>query len=151
MEIERKFLVRGDFKTFASRHYHIAQGYLSRDPERTVRVRIRDNQGFLTIKGKSSESGMSRFEWEREIPLAEAQALLELCLPVVIEKTRYIIPEKSGLSYEVDEFHGVHTGLCLAEIELHSEDEAFDKPAWLGEEVTGDLRYYNAFLSQKKG
>lgn len=147
MEIERKFLVKGDFKPFVSQQYQIAQAYLSKQPERTVRVRIRDNKGFLTIKGKSSASGMSRYEWEKELPLLEAQELLRLCEPIIIEKTRYIVPEESGLYFEVDVFYGAHKGLVLAEIELPSEDAHFERPEWLGKEVTGDSRYYNSYLS----
>lgn len=147
MEIERKYLVKGQFKHLATAKHKIAQGYLSKDPERTVRVRIKDDKGYLTIKGKSSASGMSRFEWEKEIPLAEAENLLKLCLPVIIEKKRYIVPEQSGLVYEVDEFYGEHKGLLLAEIELPSEDTAFAKAEWLGEEVTGKPEYYNSYLS----
>ncbi len=147
MEIERKYLVSGEFKPYVSRQYQIAQGYLSKDPDRTVRVRIRDTEGFLTIKGKSSVSGMSRFEWEKKIPLAEAQELLKLCLPAVIQKTRYIVPAEDTLFFEVDEFYGDNAGLILAEIEVKSEDQAFEKPLWLGEEVTGDPRYYNSYLS----
>lgn len=146
-EIERKFLVKGDFKPFASSQKQLKQGYLSKVPERTVRVRIQDDEGFLTIKGKSNASGMSRFEWEKAIPLDEAESLLLLCEPSIIEKTRYLVPEKGGLCFEVDVFGGNHAGLILAEIELSSEDESFDKPQWLGEEVTGDLRYYNSYLS----
>lgn len=147
MEIERKFLVSGDFKPFVSKKFQIIQGYLSKDAERTVRIRIRDDKGFLTIKGKSSPSGMSRFEWEKEIPLAEAESLLELCLPVVIEKVRYIIPEANGLFFEVDEFFGQHRGLLLAEIEVPSEESTFERPSWLGKEVTGNPKYYNSYLS----
>ena len=147
MEIERKFLVKGDFKAYADSSVDIAQGYLSSVPERTVRVRTWDDKGFLTIKGKSNASGMSRFEWEKEIPLDEAKQLLDLCEPTIITKTRYFVPEKSGLTYEVDIFHGAHHGLVMAELELPSENADFDKPEWLGEEVTGDARYYNSYLS----
>lgn len=150
MEIERKFLVKGDFKALAESSVNIAQGYLSSVPERTVRVRIWGDKGFLTIKGKSNASGMSRFEWEKEIPQEEAKQLLGLCQPTIIEKTRYFVPEKSGLTYEVDIFHGAHEGLVMAELELPSEDTVFDTPEWLGEEVTGDVRYYNSYLSSKE-
>lgn len=150
MEIERKFLVKGDFKPFATSCISISQGYLSTEPERTVRVRTWNKKGFITIKGKSNESGMSRFEWEKEIDLEEAQQLLQLCLPVIIEKKRYLIPEKSGLVFEVDEFFGAHNGLVMAEIELPQEDALFIKPEWLGEEVTGDVHYYNSYLSKAK-
>ncbi|WET02690.1 CYTH domain-containing protein [Flavobacterium sp. YJ01] len=148
VEIERKFLVKSDdFKTQAFAQNKIAQGYLSSVPERTVRVRIKGHKGFITIKGIGQNSGMSRFEWENEIPLDEAQELLKLCEKGKIEKTRYEI--KAGIHvYEVDEFYGENEGLVMAEIELNSEDEVFEKPEWLGEEVTNDQRYYNAYLSK---
>ncbi len=146
-EIERKFLVEGEFKYDAIQSSHIVQGYLSSDPERSVRVRIRDNRGFLTIKGKSSESGASRFEWEQEIDEQDARKLLEICEPGVIDKTRYIVPW-AGHNFEVDEFYGDNQGLTLAEVELHDENEHFEKPDWLGSEVTGNKRYYNAMLKQ---
>lgn len=149
MEIERKFLVQGDFIALATSQTSIAQGYLSSVPERTVRVRIRDEKGFLTIKGKSNESGMSRYEWEKEITLQEAKELLPLCEPGVIEKVRYLVPEASGLFFEVDVFSGRHDGLVLAEIELPDESTPFDAPSWLGQEVTGDVRYYNSYLSKQ--
>ena len=142
-EIERKFLVRGDFKQFAHKSEHIVQGYLSRVPGRTVRVRICDNKGFLTIKG----AGFAHFEWEKEIAFGDAKSLLALCEPGIIDKTRYLVADGAH-TWEVDEFHGLNSGLLLAEIELSSEDEAFEKPDWLGEEVTGDPRYSNSFLSK---
>ena len=145
-EIERKFLVKGDYRSWVTRETRITQGYLSSVPERTVRARIKGDKGFLTIKGIGSKSGASRFEWEREISIEEADSLLEICEPGVIDKTRFIVPEKSGLKFEVDEFYGDNEGLTVAEIELPSEDHPFDKPAWLGEEVTGDARYYNSML-----
>ncbi len=148
MEIERKFLVKGDFKPFVEKRFRIEQGYLSSVPERTVRVRIVGERGFLTIKGKASARGMSRFEWEKEIPPGEAETLLALCEEGRIKKTRYIVPEKSGLMFEVDVFEGMHAGLIMAEIELPTEDTAFEKPGWLGKEVTGDARFYNASLSK---
>jgi adenylate cyclase len=149
IEIERKFLVSSDaFKSDVLRQNHIAQGYLSSVPERTVRVRIKGEKGFLTIKGKTNESGMSRFEWEREIPVAEAKELLLLCEKGVIEKTRYEIQIGQHL-FEVDEFYGENEGLIMAEVELQSETEFFEKPVWLGEEVTNDNRYYNSYLSQR--
>ncbi len=136
-EIERKFLVVGDFKASAFKQTRITQGYLSSVPERTVRVRVKGEKGFITIKGIGSESGASRFEWEKEIPVAEVQG--------VIDKTRYLV--KAGEhTFEVDEFYGDNEGLTVAEVELASENEAFDKPAWLGEEVTGDVKYYNSML-----
>jgi len=147
-EIERKFLVKNDvFKTLATAKKNIAQGYLNTDPERTVRVRIANDKAFLTVKGKGNESGMTRFEWEKEIAVEEASALLLLCEKGVIEKTRFEIPEGKHL-YEVDEFYGENESLIIAEIELSDENEAFEKPDWLGIEVTNDERYYNAYLSR---
>lgn len=145
-EIERKFLVRGEFKSQAFQAERIIQGYLSSQPERTVRVRIRGDRGFLTIKGKSSENGLSRYEWEKEIPLAEALELMSLTEPGRIDKTRYLV-RKGKHVFEVDEFYGENEGLILAEVELKDENEVFEKPEWLGTEVTGDLRYYNAMLT----
>ncbi|MFM2369337.1 MAG: hypothetical protein RL619_1637 [Bacteroidota bacterium] len=147
IEIERKFLVKNDsFKTAAFTQNHIAQGYLSSVPERTVRVRIKGEKGFLTIKGISNESGLSRFEWEKEISVEEAKKLLLLCEKGVIDKTRFEV--KSGNHvYEIDVFYGDNEGLIIAEIELDSETETFEKPNWLGEEVTHDKRYYNSYLS----
>ncbi|WP_294960221.1 CYTH domain-containing protein [uncultured Flavobacterium sp.] len=148
VEIERKFLVKSDsFKKQAFTQNKIAQGYLSSAPERTVRVRIKGHKGFITIKGISHSGGMSRFEWENEIPLDEAQELLKLCEKGKIEKTRYEIKYGEHV-FEVDEFYGENEGLVMAEIELNSEDEVFEKPEWLGEEVTNDERYYNAYLSK---
>lgn len=147
-EIERKFLVRGDFKAQARRANRVVQGYLSSVPARTVRVRIKDDQGYLTIKGIGSGSGASRYEWEREIPVTEARELLAICEPGVIDKTRYLV-EHAGKEFEVDEFHGDNRGLIVAELELEAEDERFEAPDWLGEEVTGDDRYYNAMLVKK--
>lgn len=147
-EIERKFLVRGDFKSLAFRSERITQGYLSSLPERTVRVRIKGNEGFITIKGLSNASGLTRYEWEKEIPVDEARELLQLSEPGMIDKTRYLIQVGKHV-FEVDEFYGENEGLILAEIELQSEDEPFEKPEWLGKEVTGDPRYYNAMLSKK--
>ena len=149
IEIERKFLVTSTafLDEFRAKN-RIVQGYLSSVPERTVRVRIKGDKGYLTIKGKSSDSGMSRMEWEKEIALEEAEQLLRLCEAGVIDKIRYEIPVGKHL-YEVDVFSGENEGLILAEIELESENEAFEKPNWLGMEVTNDTRYYNAYLSQK--
>ena len=147
IEIERKFLVNSDaFKNDALRKNHIAQGYLNSTPERTVRVRIKGDTGYLTIKGKSNETGLSRFEWEKEIPLEEAKALLLLCEKGIIEKNRYEVPVGKHL-FEVDEFFGENEGLLLAEVELQSESEFFEKPHWLGDEVTQDQRYYNSYIS----
>ena len=147
IEIERKFLVTADaFKVAAFAQNRIKQGYLSSVPERTVRIRIKGDKGFLTIKGVSNESGLSRFEWEKEIPVEEAEKLLLLCEKGVIDKTRFEV--KAGAHvFEVDEFYGENEGLTVAEIELGSETEIFEKPEWLGKEVTHDKRYYNSYLS----
>ena len=148
-EIERKFLVKGAYKSLAFQSVRITQGYLNSAPERTVRVRVKGDRGFLTIKGRSSVSGASRYEWEREIPVEEARALLELAEPGVIDKTRHLIRNTDGRHlWEVDEFYGDNEGLTVAEIELQAEDEAFDRPDWLGEEVTADRRYYNSMLAK---
>ncbi len=145
-EIERKFLVKSEaFKRQATKATRIVQGYLSSVPERTVRVRIKGEKGYLTIKGIGNESGASRFEWETEISKEDAEKLLKICEPGVIDKTRYLVPVGNH-TFEVDEFYGENEGLILAEVELQSEDEEFQKPDWLGEEVTGDVRYYNAML-----
>ncbi|WP_302458044.1 CYTH domain-containing protein [Mediterranea massiliensis] len=144
-EIERKFLVRGEYKSQAYASSRIVQGYICSARGRTVRVRIRDTKGYLTIKGASDAAGMSRYEWEREIPLAEAEELMKLCEPGVIDKTRYLV--RSGRHvFEVDEFYGDNQGLVMAEVELTSETEPFEKPAFIGREVTGDVRYYNSQL-----
>ena len=144
-EIERKFLVTGEYKSQAYAHSRIVQGYISSARGRTVRVRIRDERGYLTIKGASDKSGISRYEWEKEIPLDEARDLLKLCEPGIIDKTRYLV--RSGQHvFEVDEFYGENEGLTVAEVELSSEDEPFVKPAFIGREVTGDVRYYNSQL-----
>ena len=148
LEIERKFLVRGEYKHLASGSVHIAQGYLSSASGRTVRVRVRGDRGYLTVKGPSKDGGLSRFEWETEIPAAVARALLELCEPGAIDKTRWLIPAGDGRhTWEVDEFHADNEGLTVAEIELASSDDTFERPGWLGEEVTGDRRYYNSMLT----
>lgn len=145
-EIERKFLVSGEFRQDSPESYRIMQGYICSDPDRTVRVRVRGDKGFLTIKGRSSGDGLSRYEWEKEIPVSEAVELMALCGSGVIDKTRYLVPFGRH-TYEVDVFHGANEGLVLAEIELAEEQETFEKPSWLGEEVTGDPRYYNSMLS----
>jgi adenylate cyclase len=135
-----------EFKNEYYTKNEIAQGYLSSNPERTVRIRIKGNKGYLTIKGIGNESGASRFEWEKEIELNEAKQLLKLCEKGVIEKTRYEV--KSGNHViEVDEFHGDNNGLIIAEIELENENESIEKPHWLGNEVTNDERYYNSYIS----
>lgn len=146
VEIERKFLVDGEFRHIAESSVRVVQGYLSSVPERTVRVRVYGDRGFITIKGIGSSSGMSRFEWEKEISCEEAMSLLEICEAGVIDKTRHIVRVGDHV-YEVDEFHGDNEGLVVAEIELSSEDESFVRPDWLGREVTGDSRYYNSMLS----
>ena len=178
VETERKFLVRDNsYKSQAVKSFRIKQGYIAHDGGNTVRVRIRDNQGFLTIKGPSYD-GISRFEWEREISLEDAEALCTLCRGGFIDKIRYIVPAETSKNanesagedfcfakkkadasqksspagssryFEVDEFFGDNEGLVMAEIELEKPDEPFDRPAWLGEEVTGDRRYYNSHLLQ---
>ena len=146
IEIERKFLVQGEYKSLATSHSHIAQGYFDTAPGRTVRVRIRDDKAYLTIKGPSNADGLSRYEFEQQIPFADGVYMLEhLCLPGVIDKTRWLV--KSGKhTFEVDEFHGVNAPLVMAEVELQSEDEPYQKPLFIGKEVTGDRRYYNSQL-----
>ena len=148
IEIERKFLVTSAvYKTLAFAKNEIVQGYLNSNPERTVRVRIKGEKGFLTIKGKGNSSGMSRFEWEKEIPVDEAKTLLDLCESGVISKMRFEVKIGQHI-FEVDEFFGENRGLVIAEIELISETESFEKPSWIGKEVTNDERFYNAYLSQ---
>ena len=148
-EIERKFLVTSNaFKTEAHKHTRIIQGFLNTHPERTVRVRLKGNIGFLTVKGKSSANGLSRFEWETVIPKAEAKALLKLCEPGIIDKIRYEVQFGNHV-FEVDVFSEENQGLIVAEVELTSENEAFKKPYWLGKEVTGQKKYYNSQLSKK--
>lgn len=142
LEIERKFLVKGDFMPFVKESVHIVQGYLNLDKNRTVRVRIRGDRGFITVKGPTD--GVKRFEWEKEIPVGEASEMLELCRGV-IDKTRCLVPA-GGHTYEVDVFHGDNEGLVVAEIELSDPDEIFVRPEWLGEEVSRDRRYYNSQL-----
>lgn len=147
LEIERKFLVTSDaFKKETHTQTRIKQGYLSTDPERTVRVRIKGEKGFLTIKGKSNETGTTRVEVEEEIAFAKAETLLKLCLSGIIDKTRYEVTIGHH-TWEVDEFYGDNTGLLLAEIELSNENESFTKPTWIGEEVTADKKYYNSYIS----
>jgi len=147
LEIERKFLVIGDFKSQAYAQSRIIQGYISSAKGRTVRVRIRDDKGYLTIKGPSNIGGLARFEWEKEIPLEDALQLMKICEPGLIDKTRYLV--KSGKHvFEVDEFYGENEGLVMAEVELAYEQEPFEKPDFIGMEVTGDRRYYNSQLRQ---
>lgn len=150
IEIERKFLVNSnEYKNKAHKSIKIVQGYLSKDPERTVRIRICDDRGFITIKGISSEDGLSRYEWEKEIPFQEAKELLSICLPTIIEKSRFEVYHKNIL-FEVDEFYGKHEGLILAEVELESTQEKVELPDWIGKEVTGNKNYYNAVLSNSE-
>lgn len=146
-EIERKFLVRGEFKQVAFSSSRITQGYICASPGRTVRIRIRNDKGYITIKGALNTSGISRYEWEKEIPLDEAKELMIFCLPGVIDKTRYLVEYEKHI-WEVDEFYGDNEGLIIAEIELKQENEPFDKPCFVGEEVTGDPRFYNSHLMQ---
>jgi CYTH domain-containing protein len=147
-EIERKFLVKGDFAQDAVRQKRIIQGYICADMARTVRVRIQGDDAFLTIKSAPDGKGWSRYEFEKPISPTDAGELLKLCLPGVIDKVRHWIHVGNHL-WEVDVFHGENEGLVVAEIELSSEDETFELPAWAGEEVSGDSKYYNASLSQK--
>lgn len=147
LEIERKFLVEGNFKSEAYASDRIVQGYLCSAKERTVRVRINGKKGYLTIKGISNDNGTTRYEFEKEISLKEAEELLKLCEPGIIDKVRFRIKQENHV-WEVDEFHADNEGLIMAEIELSSEDESFTIPEWLGKEVTGDKRYYNSMLSK---
>jgi len=146
IEIERKYLVNNDtFKRLSHKAIRITQGYLNSDKARTVRVRMMGDQGFLTIKGLSDQAGLTRFEWEKEISMSEAQDLLKLCEPGVIDKTRYLVEYQKQI-FEVDEFYGENQGLIVAELELTTAQQAVSKPDWLGDEVTGDKRYYNSTL-----
>lgn len=146
-EIERKFLVDGDWRPLVSSSNHIAQGYICAERGRTVRVRLRDDRGYLTIKGPSDNGGLSRYEWEKEIAAADAADLMRLCVGGIIDKTRHLVPY-GGHTFEVDEFHGENEGLVVAEVELSAPDEPFERPPFLGREVTGDRRYYNSQLMQ---
>lgn len=148
-EIERKFLVLNDsYKQEAFRSTIIIQGYLATVPGCTVRVRVRGDQGYITIKGAATAGSIARYEWEKEIPADEARELLTLCANRILEKTRYEIGAGQFV-FEVDEFHGVNKGLVIAEIELNTETDTFEKPSWLGEEVTGITRYYNSMLTKQ--
>jgi adenylate cyclase len=145
IETERKFLVKGEFRQFAVRRIKITQTYLSIDPDKTIRLRIADNKAFLTIKSRRETGSISRSEWEFRMNLTDALEIMRVCLPGKIVKTRYIIP--TGLhTFEVDVFHDQNEGLIIAEIELASDDEKFERPDWLGEEVTGNPEYYNSNL-----
>ena len=148
IEIERKFLVVSENykKNILSKH-NIKQGYLCVEPKRSVRIRIIDEKGYITVKGSASKDGLSRFEWEKEICKTDAEELIALCKSNIIEKTRFLIQYKNNI-FEVDEFHANNTGLIIAEIELNSKNQSFEKPAWLGEEVTGEKKYYNSQLIQ---
>ena len=143
-EIERKFLIKGDFMPYVSSATRIEQGYVAKSDELTLRIRTRDDKGFLTIKGRSNALGMSRSEWEYEIPVEEARELLKYSRGT-ISKTRYIVPAGEHI-FEIDRFYGANEGLVMAEVELTSEDEEYPHPEWLGEGVTGDRRYYNSQL-----
>lgn len=145
-EIERKFLVTGEFKSLATNCTHIQQGYIASGKGRTVRVRIRDEKGYLTIKGPSGKAGLSRYEFEKEIPMEDAQDLMLICEPGIIDKHRYLVPASDGHVWEVDEFHEDNDGLIMAELELQSEDEPFVLPPFIGREVTGDRRFYNSHM-----
>ena len=147
IEIERKFLIRDNsYKETATSHIRMAQGYICRESGRTVRVRKAGDRGWLTIKGPSADNGLSRFEWETEISGADAERLMKLCQAGIIEKIRHLVPYGDHI-FEVDEFLGENLGLTVAEIELENESEPFSRPEWLGEEVTGDRRYYNSMLA----
>lgn len=147
-EIERKFLTTDlSFKKDSYKKIYIKQGFLNSDKNRVVRIRISDNQGFITIKGISNQNGTTRFEWEKEIDFKDASQLFSICEDGKIEKNRFLV--KSGNHvFEVDEFLGDNLGLIIAEIELKNEDEIFGKPTWIGKEVTGDVKYYNSELSK---
>jgi adenylate cyclase len=144
-ETERKFLVKGEFRHLAVREISIVQSYLSRDPDKTIRLRIADDKGFLTIKSRNKTGSITKNEWEFPISLSAATEIMNLCLPGKIVKTRYLIPSGNH-TFEVDVFHDKNEGLIIAEIELSSEDEQFERPDWLGDEVTGKPEYYNSNL-----
>ena len=146
-EIERKFLViNNSYKELATKTHEIAQGYLSVDPDRTVRIRIKDAKAYITVKTRNI--GIIRDEWEYEIQVADAREMLEVCLGTVIMKTRYIVPATNGLCWEIDEFHGQHSGLVLAEIELPCDDISIEIPSFIGTEVSDNSAYYNSSLSK---
>ncbi len=147
IETERKFLVKGDFSPYVQSAKRISQGYICADQGRTVRIRIAGEEGFLTIKGPSDEKFWSRYEFEQKIPLADAEELMKLCISGIIDKVRHYIPFGQHI-WEVDVFHGENEGLVVAEIELSSENETFERPDWLGTEVSLDRRYYNSMLSK---
>ena len=148
METERKFLVKNNsFIADAFRERRILQGYICSDTERTVRIRICDDEAFLTIKSATNDRGWSRYEFEIPIPVKEAEELIRLCLPGIIEKMRHDV-RFDGHTWEVDVFRGENEGLIVAEIELESEEESFELPAWVGEEVSGHPKFYNAMLAK---
>jgi adenylate cyclase len=147
-ETERKFLVKGEFRHLAVKAMEIKQRYLSRDPEKIIRIRIADDKAYLTIKGRPEAGRLMRNEWEFSIPVKDAEDMMELCLPGIIIKTRYLVPH--GIHrYEVDVFHGKNEGIVVAELELPDENEIFEIPGWLGKEVTGDPAYYNSNLARE--
>lgn len=146
IEIERKFLVVGEYKSLATTSYYIAQGYLSKTPARTIRIRLRGDKAFLTIKAASAPGGLSRYEFETEISIDDGRKLLAMCDDGIIEKYRHLVPCGKHVC-EVDEFLGRNAGLVMAEIELSHEAEPYVRPSFLGKEVTGQVRYYNAQLS----
>lgn len=145
VEIERKFMVKGEFRHLAVKETHILQRYIVIGPDKTIRVRVAGEKAFLTIKGAPEANSFSRKEWEFSIPLKDAEEMIGICLPGKIEKTRFMVPSGNHL-FEVDVFHDKNVGLVIAEIELSSEDEPFEKPEWLGKEVTGQPEYYNVNL-----
>ena len=146
-ETERKFLVVGEFKSQSYNATRIQQGYIASNNGRTVRVRIRGDKGYLTIKGPSGLKGITRYEFDTEIPLDDARELMEICEPGIIDKTRFLVKSPDGRHvWEIDEFYGDNEGLVLAEVELSSEDEHFLKPDFVGREVTGDRRFYNSHM-----
>jgi CYTH domain-containing protein len=148
IEVERKFLVTGDFKSLSTYSLQIMQGYLSVDPSRVVRIRIKDEKGYITIKGKTESDKISRFEWESEISLVDATSLLKLCYPLIISKTRYIVPWGSFI-FEVDEFNSENKGLVIAELETNKYTALEKLPGWIGKEISGMEKYYNFSLSQR--
>ena len=145
-EIERKYLVTSDcYKQMAVARYHIRQGYISREKTGTVRIRIADDKAYITIKGKPAAGHFARYEWEKEIDIYDAEELMKLCQGTIIDKTRWIVPAvEKGLKWEIDEFHDKYEGLVVAEIELADEEQSFELPAFIGNEVTDDPKYYNA-------
>jgi adenylate cyclase len=146
-ETERKFLVKSEFRQLAVKEFEIIQSYLAIDPDKTIRLRIADDKAFFTVKSRPKKNSITRNEWEVQIPLSDAEEMMRICVPGRIVKTRYLVPSGKH-TFEVDVFHEKNEGLIIAEIELNSDDELFDKPSWLGEEVTGMPQYYNANLAK---